>query len=119
MIEFMKFYEVQRYLSRINLCWADQILMMNGDAWKALPSDVQDIVTRNQAKYALLQRRDMDLLNEASESKLARQGMAVNAVDDLEPFRAKLAASGFYDHWRAEFGAPAWSLLEQYSGKLG
>jgi hypothetical protein len=43
--------------------------------------------------------------------------MVFNAAD-VSTFRAKLG-SGFYQRWKAEFGATAWGLLEKEVGRLG
>ncbi len=117
-IEVSKLFEVQKYLTVVNLCWASQWMLANGDAWQNLPSDIQAIVTANVKKYALRQRRDSQLLDDASADMLQRQGMAFNVADPA-PFKAKIVASGFYGRWKAEFGDEAWSILERYSGKLG
>jgi TRAP-type C4-dicarboxylate transport system substrate-binding protein len=97
--------------------WSAYWLLGNPDAWKALPPDVQAVVTRNAAKYALLQRRDTMLLNASLADKLARRGMTVN-IADTAGFRAKLRETKFYERWKAEFGSTAWDLLEAHSGKL-
>ena len=36
-----------------------------------------------------------------------------------EPFRAALTKAGFYDEWKAKFGAEAWAKLEQVLGQAG
>ncbi len=117
LIETSRFFEVQKYLSMVNLLFAGGWMMANKDAWAALPPDIQGVVERNVAKYALLQRHDSALFAAASADKLQRQGMLVN-VADAASFRAKLA-TGFYQRWSNEFGSKAWSLLESYTGKLG
>jgi tripartite ATP-independent transporter DctP family solute receptor len=116
-IDVGRLYEVQKYLSVTNHMWSAYHFLGNQDAWKALPPDVQSIVERNLAKYALLQRRDTQLRNESLSEKLARRGMAINKAD-TSGFRAKLSSSGFYTKWSGKFGAQAWSLLEKTSGKL-
>jgi tripartite ATP-independent transporter DctP family solute receptor len=116
-IDTAKFFEVQKYLSVTNHMWSAYWLLGNPDAWKALPPDVQAVVTRNAAKYALLQRRDTMLLNASLADKLARRGMTVN-IADTAGFRAKLRETKFYERWKAEFGSTAWDLLEAHSGKL-
>lgn len=114
-IETTKFYEVQKYLSVTNHMWDGYWLLANGDALKALPNDIQEIVKRNAAKYAVMQRRDVALLNESLADKLARRGMTINKAD-TGGFRSRLGP--FYARWKADFGDTAWTAMEKYSGKL-
>lgn len=115
-IQVARLFEVQKYLSITNHMWSAWHLLANMQAWNALPKDIQAVVTRNAAKYAVLQRRDSQLLNETLVDKLRREGMIVNTAD-VSGFRPRLA--NFYKQYKAEFGETAWSLLEQTSGKLG
>jgi tripartite ATP-independent transporter DctP family solute receptor len=115
-IQVARLFEVQKYLSVTNHMWSAWHLLANMDAWNALPHDIQEVVTRNARKYALLQRRDSQLLNDTLIDKLRREGMIVNHAD-VSGFRPRL--TNFYKQYRAEFGEAAWGLLEQTSGKLG
>ena len=114
-IETLRYYEVQKYLSVTNHIWTGNWLAANGDAWNALPPDIQAVVNRNAAKYTLLERRDMTLLNVALADKLQRQGLTFNTAD-VTSMRSRLGP--FYAHWKAEFGSTAWGLLENAVGKL-
>jgi len=116
-IDVGRLYEVQKYISITNHMWSAYHFLGNQEAWNALPRDVQGIVERNLAKYAVLQRRDTALRNQSLSEKLARRGMTINKAD-TSGFRSKLAGSGFYTKWRDKFGAQAWTLLEKTSGKL-
>jgi TRAP-type C4-dicarboxylate transport system substrate-binding protein len=111
-----KFYEVQKYVSDVNLMWASFWVIGNRDAWNALPPDIQAVVNRNAEKYAQLQRRDSPQLAEASADKVVRQGMLRNIADPAT-FRSKLTP-GFFPKWKAEFGARGWAALEEYAGKI-
>ena len=115
-ISTARLYEVQKYLSVTNHMWSAYWLLVNPDAWKALPPDIQAVVERNAAKYAPLQRIDTEERNASLADKLARNGMTLNKAD-TSGFRARLG--DFYKRWKAEFGDTAWGLLEQTSGKLG
>jgi len=115
-IETSKLFEVQRYLSVTNHMWSAYWLLGNPDAWNALPPDVQAVVQRNAARYALLQRRDTEVRNATLADKLRREGMILN-VAETGSFRAQLGE--FYRSWRDQFGPTAWRLLEATSGKLG
>jgi tripartite ATP-independent transporter DctP family solute receptor len=116
-IDVARLYEVQKYLSVTNHMWSAFHFLGNQEAWNALPRDVQASVERNLTKFALLQRRDTALLNDALSEKLVRRGMTVLHAE-TGGFRTKLASSGFYTKWRDKFGAQAWALLEKSSGKL-
>ena len=114
-IEATRLYEVQKYLSFTNHMWAGYWMLANGDAWNALPPDVQATVRRLNAKYARIQRRDVSLLNVSLADKLRRRGMELHRVDQ-RPFRDKLRP--FYAKWKGEFGERAWGALERAAGTL-
>lgn len=114
-IEIFRMYEVQKYLSLSSHMWAGYNLVSNTAFWKSLPSDVQDVVQRNLAKYSVLQRRDTMNLNSSLADKLSRQGLQIS-MPDRESFKRKLGP--YYARWKAEFGQTAWSLLEEYTGKI-
>jgi tripartite ATP-independent transporter DctP family solute receptor len=115
-IQVARLFEVQKYLSITNHMWSAWHFLGNMEAWKALPPDIQSVITRNSAKYALLQRKDVQILNDTLVDKLHREGMSVNRAD-VSNFRPRLG--GFYKEYRGTFGDTAWSLLERTSGKLG
>jgi len=114
-IDTGKLYEVQKYLSVTNHMWSAFHMLANQEAWKALPPDIQSVVARNNAKYAVLQRRDVEGRNNSLADKLRRRGMVSNNAD-TSGFRPRLG--GFYKKWRGEFGDTAWTLLEKRSGRL-
>ena len=89
---------------------------MNADKWKALPPDLQTIVRKNSNLHADRETRATELQTGVAEDVLRRYGLTVNNTD-ASAFRARLA--GYYARWKAEFGPSAWSVLEQYSGRLG
>src|SRR5579872_888987 len=64
-IESFRLYEVQKYLCMTNHTWTGSTMVSNGDAWKALPPDIQDIVKRNYKKYTSLATKDLELTNAA------------------------------------------------------
>ena len=111
-----RFYEVQKYLSLTAHQWSGYWLIMNDDAWKSLPPDIQAIVTKNAHAAAQKQRSAVLAANISLVSVLKSKGMAVNDAD-RSAMRAQLG--NFYKTWKGEFGDKAWSLLESVSGKLG
>src|SRR6266568_3389844 len=115
LILLLKLYEVQTYLSLTNHWWSGFTLVANGQAWKALPSDIQAIVNKHAEAAALGQRKDIAKLNADALGVLRSKGMIVNEAD-TSGFRKALAA--FYARWKEIYGAKAWSLLEARVGKL-
>jgi len=118
LIEQQKFYEVQKYVSLSNHIWSGYWLLMNPDAWKRLPPDIQALFTRELNAAALKARQDTDRLNSYVADKLRRRGMQFNPVE-VAGFKKKLVDAKYYDRWKAEFGPKAWSALERYANKLG
>lgn len=115
-IEFQRFFEVNKYLSITNHMWDGYWFLANLDAWKALGPDNQKIVSKYADIYCRGERRDNNNFNLALAEKLGRQGMAINTAD-TSTFKAKLP--DFYARWKNEFGTAAWSIMEKYTGKLG
>ena len=118
LIELFKIYEVQKYLSMTNHMWDGFWFLANGDAWRRLPKDLQDIVTRRANEAAVKQRADVDALNQNAIKAVTSHGMVVN-TPDTEPFRAQLQRAGFYKEWKQKYGEATWAVLERYAGKLG
>jgi tripartite ATP-independent transporter DctP family solute receptor len=118
LIEQQKFYEVQKYVSLSNHIWSGYWLLMNPDAWKRLPPDIQALFTREMNAAAVKARADTNRLNASVADKLRRRGMQFNPVD-VAGFKKKLVEAKYYDRWKAEFGPKAWSALERYANKLG
>src|SRR5262245_20443340 len=85
----LRLYEVQSYLSLTAHWWSGFTLLANAEAWGALPRAVQEVVESNAAKFALLQREDIEQVNAAGAEELARRGMQINTADTAS-FRAKL-----------------------------
>jgi TRAP-type C4-dicarboxylate transport system substrate-binding protein len=113
--EFLKLYEVQKYVSMTNHGWSGFNLMASMKLWDRLPSDVQSVIERNVVKFVRLQRADNDSFNTEFRTKLATQGMTFNEAD-TSSFRPRLAS--YYARWKATTGERAWSLLESHVGKL-
>jgi tripartite ATP-independent transporter DctP family solute receptor len=118
LIEQQKFYEVQKYVSLSNHIWSGYWTLMNNDAWKKLPPNIQAIFTREMNAAAVLARGDNARLNVSVQDKLTRRGMKFNPVE-VAGFRAKLVDAKYYDRWKTEFGPKAWAALERYANKLG
>jgi TRAP-type transport system periplasmic protein len=114
-IELLKLYEVQKYVSITNHTWSGFNLITNLKLWERLPKSAQEAIERNVAKFARLQRADNDALNVEARGRLAQQGMTFNEAETAS-FRAKLKP--FYARWKETLGQQCWSLLEAHAGKL-
>jgi tripartite ATP-independent transporter DctP family solute receptor len=117
-IDAVKFYEVQKYVSMTNHMWDGFWMLCNAPAWHGLPDDVRLVVSRELIRAAEADRQDIAALDASLERKLEAKGMQFNTPDPMA-FRAALKRAGFYDAWRKTFGEEAWTTLESYVGRLG
>jgi tripartite ATP-independent transporter DctP family solute receptor len=112
-VQSLRLYEVQNYLSLTGHWWTGFTLLANAEAWAALPGEIRAAVERHADAFALLQRADIERVNAAGAEALAAQGMAVNTAD-VATIRAALG--DFYTRWRQRFDPAAWTLLEAQAG---
>jgi tripartite ATP-independent transporter DctP family solute receptor len=112
----LRLYEVQRYLSLSAHWWTGFTLIANAGSWLKLPAEIRAIVERNAAKFALLQRADIEAVNAGGAEALVRHGMILNEADTAG-IRARLG--DFYARWQARFEPAAWKLLEDAAGGIG
>lgn len=112
-----KYYEVQQYISLTSHVWDGVWLFANGEAWQALPDDLQEIVTNALNESGVKQRADVAEANASLAKELAAKGIKFNTPDP-EPFRDKLRAAGFYKEWAGRYSAEGWAALEKYVGAL-
>ena len=112
-----KLYEVQKYCSMTNHMWDGYWFMGNKKLFERFSPDLQALMTKLVAEFALLQRADVRKLNDSLQADLKSKGMVFNDVQ-TDAFRTKLRASGFYAEWHKKFGDEAWAELEKYTGKL-
>jgi tripartite ATP-independent transporter DctP family solute receptor len=117
-VEFEKFFEVQKYASLTNQMWGGYWVVANPDAWNGLSKGVKETVMRLNREAALKQRDDVAKVEVAEPERLAQRGMVVNKPDH-EAFRKKMRDAGFYADWRRTFGDDGWRALEKYTGPLG
>ena len=117
-IETAKLYEVQKYVSMTRHMWDGFVMLGNGRNWRGLPPDVRATIAKNLNASAEDQRADYANSDNTFHTQLQSQGMVFNEPDP-ELFRQVLVKSGFYDKWKAKYGADAWAVLETYTGKIG
>jgi len=112
-----KLNEVQKYCSMTGHMWDGYWFMGNKKLFERFSPDLQALMTKLVAEFALLQRADVRKLNDSLQADLKSKGMVFNDVQ-TDAFRTKLRASGFYAEWHKKFGDEAWAELEKYTGKL-
>ncbi len=103
-IESTRYYEVCKQVSLTQHQITTHEMIANGNAWKRLPEPLQEIVTRNFNKYALLERDDMAKDYAVLEAKLKTQGMTFTVPDRLS-FKSVIQNAGLYAKWRDAYGA--------------
>ena len=116
-IQTAKLYEVQKYCSVTNHMWDGFWFLANGKAWERLPPDLRAIITKHVNAAAINERADVATLNAGLQKDLSDKGLVFNQAKS-DSFRDKLRKAGFYEEWKAKYGAEAWAVLEKYSGKL-
>jgi len=118
LIDTAKLYEVQKYCSLTNHVWAGFHVSFNIPAWKKLPPDLQETVTKVFTAEALAEREDFVTMTKSEQQNLSSKGLTFNAPDN-KPFRDALTKSGFYADMKKTMGDAGWALLEKYTGPLG
>ncbi|HLY45380.1 MAG TPA: TRAP transporter substrate-binding protein [Stellaceae bacterium] len=114
-VQSLRLYEVQRYLSLTAHWWTGFTLLAHAATWQGLPSEFRFIVERNADKFALLQRADVEAVNAAGAAALSAAGITLNQADTAD-IRAKLG--DFHRRWRPRFDPAAWALLESAGGRI-
>ena len=112
-VQSLRLYEVQTYLSLTAHWWTGFTLLANGNAWAALPGEIQAVVERNAETYALVQREEIEAVNARGAEALEQAGMVVNSADAAS---LRTALGDFYRRWKQRFDPAAWKLLEEQVG---
>lgn len=115
-VQALRLYEAQTYLSLTGHWWTGFTLLANAQAWAALPAEIRTVVERNAETYALVQRADIEAVNARGAEALEQAGMIVNSADVAS---IKAALGDFYARWRTRFDPAAWRLLEDRVGPIG
>ena len=112
--ETSHWYEVQKYVSLTNHQGSGLWLLSNPDYWKSLPADIQDIVERNNTKFAASELVRSKAADAAAADYLRGHGLTLNTVDQ-GPFRTLLRP--YYQYWANTFGATEWGLFQDALGR--
>ena len=115
-VQALRLYEVQTYLSLTRHWWSGFTLLAHGATWEALPTDIRKVIGDTADNACRAQRAEIEAFNIAGESELARLGMIVNTADSAG-IRARLG--DFYARWKARSDPAAWAQLESHAGGFG
>ena len=118
LIDFAKFYEVQKYCSLTNHAWDGFWMLASGRIWRGVPADVQQVMAKHLNAAALKERDDVAKANLELQKSLEGKGLVFNKVD-VDAFQKALSATSFYGQWKEKFGAEAWTLVQKYAGNIG
>jgi tripartite ATP-independent transporter DctP family solute receptor len=114
LIQSAKLYEVQKYCSVTNHAWDGPIMCVNKAVWQKMPKDIQEIVARAFREGTVVQRATNAALAEQQKTDMAAAGMKFNDPD-VDSFRKKLLANGFYAEMKQKFGPENWAVMEKVS----
>jgi TRAP-type C4-dicarboxylate transport system substrate-binding protein len=115
-VQALRLYEVQTYLSLTRHWWSGFTLLAHAATWEALPADIRQVIANNADAACRAQRAEIEAFNIAGETELARLGMIVNTADSAG-IRSRLG--DFYARWKARSNPSAWAQLETHAGGLG
>jgi tripartite ATP-independent transporter DctP family solute receptor len=115
-VQALRLYEVQTYLSLTRHWWSGFTLLAHGATWEALPTDIRQVIVDTADSACRAQRAEIEAFNIAGETELARLGMIVNTADSAG-IRARLG--DFYARWKARSDPAAWAQLESHAGGFG
>lgn len=110
MIEAFALHEVQSRCALTAHVWDGYWLVANDRVWQALPAAFRELIARAFSAAAMAQRKELVDAEGALRGRLQAAGMLLDEVDRAS-FRLALTQAGFYDHWQAQFGPAAWSVL--------
>lgn len=114
-MEAAKYSEVSKYITLTNHQPTTYELLANAAAWRRLPADLQEIMSRNFNEAALLERADIANGDIALTARLKAGGQTfINP--DRKAFRAVLQRAGLYSQWRDAYDKQAFALLEKSLG---
>jgi tripartite ATP-independent transporter DctP family solute receptor len=107
-IEANKYYEVTKYLSLTNHTYSMIGLVVSKRALDKLPADQRAAVVAAGKTATLHQRQQAAAGEKATLANLEKNGMKVNAIGDVAPFRQSVAP--LYEKFRKSDAGP---LLDQ------
>lgn len=102
--ESTKQYEVQSHFSQSGIYYAAAVLMMNGEKFNSLPTEVQEVFVSLGEEYAGIQRQITQDMEEEQIIKMKDQGVQVIEASEIDVAAFKKAVQPVYDQHADRFG---------------
>lgn len=114
LIDQMKFYEVQDYLSISNHAYTATVLFMNDDLYNNMPDDLITIIEDAAVEYRDYQRQ---LAREQDESGLEviKEKMEINTLTDAQIESFIDSSEPVYEKFKADIGEDLLDLARSYN----
>ena len=116
-LDNFRFFEQVKYVSMTGHSFLNYVMLANGDAWRRLPKNLQDLIDREFGTASGQASSAMAADEDGIETKLRAQGLVFNRPV-LEPFRQVVRNAGLYAQWRDQYGSEAWKILTKTTGEL-
>ncbi|MGM8213660.1 DctP family TRAP transporter solute-binding subunit [Virgibacillus sp. W0430] len=114
LIDQMKFYEVQDYLTISNHSYTATVGFMNADFYDALPDDLQQLL-KDSASEAMDYQRGIARQQDEEGMEVIKENMEIN---ELSPEQKKMfieAADEIFKKYESEIGSDLMELARSYS----
>lgn len=103
-INTMKFYEVQKYVSKLPELYQPYLLMISKPKFDSLSKEHQEIVLQAAANSVDHARKGFEKLDEEATEILKEKGMEILETDEIDVDSFKERAESVYEKWAPEFG---------------
>ena len=97
-----KLYEVNKYLTIVNMNYCTIMLAINKDRWDALPADIREIMKGAATERSQDQLALVEAFRDGAIAEFKAKGVEVHIADEaaVAAFKAKMAP--VYDWWKGE-----------------
>ncbi|GAB3790567.1 DctP family TRAP transporter solute-binding subunit [Virgibacillus kimchii] len=114
LIDQMKFYEVQEYLTISNHAYTATVGFMNGDFFDGLPEDFQDMV-KEAALESMDYQREMARQQDEEGLEVIEEHMEINELSSEQVDAFIEAAEPIFDQYEEVIGTELMDLTRSYS----
>ncbi|UTW68819.1 TRAP transporter substrate-binding protein DctP [Anaerobacillus sp. HL2] len=102
--ESTKQYEVQSHFSQAGIYYVAAVLMMNGEKFDSLPSDIQEVFVRLGKEYASTQRQITQEMEAEQIQTMKDNGVQVLEASEIDLVAFKAAVEPVYTKYEDQAG---------------